>query len=112
MVTTPSEGVFLDIEAMELADGCISSTVPIYIMAQYAKNIEENPILSERYLKKLSKKMLDNWTEIVHNHKQLISEQDLLNAEFSGEYPNNTQMGIDQLRYVYYGYRRRNYPID
>ena len=112
MVTTPSEGVFLDIEAMELADGCISSTVPIYIMAQYAKNIEENPILSESYLKKLSKKMLDNWTEIVHNHKQLIREQDLLNAEFSGEYPSNTQTGVDQLRYVYYGYKRRNYPID
>lgn len=112
MVTTPSEGVFLDIEAMELADGCISSTVPIYIMAQYAKNIEENPILSESYLKKLSKKMLDNWTEIVHNHKQLISEQDLLNAEFSGEYPRHIQSGVDQLRYVYYGYKRRNYPID
>jgi len=112
MVTTPSEGVFLDIEAMELADGCISSTVPIYIMAQYAKNIEENPILSESYLKKLSKKMLDNWTEIVHNHKQLISEQDLLNAEFSGEYPKYIQSGVDQLRYVYYGYKRKNYPID
>lgn len=112
MVTTPSEGVFLDIEAMELADGCISSTVPIYIMAQYAKNIEENPILSESYLKKLSKKMLDNWTEIVHNHKQLISEQDLLNAEFSGEYPKHIQSGVDQLRYVYYGYKRKNYPID
>lgn len=56
--------------------------------------------------------MLDNWTEIVHNHKQLISEQDLLNAEFSGEYPSNTQTGVDQLRYVYYGYKRRNYPID
>jgi hypothetical protein len=112
MVTTPSEGVFLDIEAMELADGCISSTVPIYIMAQYAKNIEENPILSESYLKKLSKKMLDNWTEIVHNHKQLISEQDLLNAEFSGEYPKHIQSGVDQLRYAYYGYKRKNYPID
>lgn len=112
MVTTPSEGVFLDIEAMELADGCISSTVPIYIMAQYAKNIEENPILSESYLKKLSKKMLDNWTEIVHNHKQLISEQDLLNAEFSGEYPKHIQSGVDQLRYVYYGYKRKNHPID
>jgi hypothetical protein len=112
MVTTPSEGVFLDIEAMELADGCISSTVPIYIMAQYAKNVEENPILSESYLKKLSKKMLDNWTEIVHNHKQLISEQDLLNAEFSGEYPKHIQSGVDQLRYAYYGYKRKNYPID
>ena len=81
-------------------------------MAQYAKNIEENPILSESYLKKLSKKMLDNWTEIVHNHKQLISEQDLLNAEFSGEYPKHIQSGVDQLRYVYYGYKRKNHPID
>ncbi len=112
MVMTPTEGVFLDIEAMELADGCISSTVPIYIMAQYAKNVEKDPILSESYLEKLSKKMLDNWTEIVHNYKQLISEQDLLKAEFNGEYPKNTQMGIDHLRYVYYGYRRKNHPVN
>ena len=112
MSVAPDEGVFLDIEAMELVDGCIESSVPIYLIAQYAKCVEHDPLLSESYLKKLSKKMLDNWTEIVHNYKQLISEQDLLKAEFNGEYPKNTQMGIDHLRYVYYGYRRKNHPVN
>ena len=109
MFVTPDEGVFLDIEAMELVDGCISSSVPIYLMAQYTKNIENDPILSERYLKKLSKKMLDNWDKIVHNHKHLIREDDLLKVKFSGEYPKHTQMGVDQMRYVYYGTKRRNH---
>ncbi len=108
MFMTPDEGVFLDIEAMELVDGCISSSVPIYLMAQYTKNIEDDPILSERCLEKLSKKMLDNWNKIVHNHKHLIREDDLLKVEFSGEYPKHTRMGVDQMRYVYYGTKRRN----
>ena len=109
MFTTPDEGVFLDIEAIELVDGCLNSSVPIYVVAQYAKNIENDPILSESYLKKLSKKMLDNWTKIVHNHKHLIGEEDLLKVEFSGEYPKHIQMGVDQMRYVYYGTKRRNH---
>ena len=62
MSVAPDEGVFLDIEVMELVDGCIESSVPIYLMAQYAKCVEHDPLLSESYLKKLSKKMLDNWT--------------------------------------------------
>jgi hypothetical protein len=109
MSVAPDEGVFLDIEAMELVDGCISSSVPLYLMAQYAKNIENDPILSERYLKKLSKKMLDNWNKIVHNHKHLIKEDDLLKVDFSGEYPKHIQKGVYQMRYVYHGSKRRNY---
>ena len=111
MVTTLTEEVFLDIEAMELFDGCMSSSVPIYLMAQYAKNVEENSILSEGGLARLSNKMLDNWTEIVHNYKELITEEDLIESKFSGEFPKNIQNGLDQLRYVYYGYRRKNHPV-
>ena len=45
MSVAPDEGVFLDIEAMELVDGCIESSVPIYLMAQYAKCVEHDPLL-------------------------------------------------------------------
>ena len=109
MYTAPEEGVFLDIEAMELVDGCIESSVPLYIMAQYSKCIEDDPLLSEGYLKKLSKKMLDNWHKIVHNHKHLISEQDLISVEFTGDYPMHIESGVRQMRYVYYGTKRKNY---
>ena len=109
MSVAPDEGVFLDIEAMELVDGCIESSVPIYIMAQYAKCVEHDPLLSESYLKKLSKKMLDNWNKIVHNHKHLISEEDLKNVDFTGDYPKRTEIGVQQMRYVYYGTKRRNH---
>ena len=105
------DGVFLDLEAMELVDGCIHSCVPIYILAKYAEDIENDPILSERYLKNLSKKMLDKWSEMVHNHKHLISESDLKNLAFTGEYPRHTVIGLDQLRAAYYGPKHRRHKI-
>tara|TARA_R110002074_G_scaffold88763_2_gene195469 strand:- start:585 stop:914 length:330 start_codon:yes stop_codon:yes gene_type:complete len=108
MSDTPEE-IFLDMEAMELVDGCISSSVPIFIMAQYAKCVQQDPLISERYLVKLSKKMLDNWSKIVHNHKHLITEEDLRNVEFSGDYPKRTDFGVQQIRYAYYGTKRRNH---
>ena len=108
MLETPDDGVFLDIEVTELVDGCISSSVPIFIMAQYSKCVQQDPLISESCLIKLSKKMLDNWSKIVHNHKHLITEEDLRNVEYSSDYPKRIDIGVQQMRYIYYGTKCRN----
>ncbi|MBD3756095.1 MAG: hypothetical protein IE937_10740 [Gammaproteobacteria bacterium] len=65
----------------------INKSVPWYLMSAYAYYELDDPFLTDASFDALAKFMLENWDEIEHRHKHLITEGDLeagtlLNREF------------------------------
>ena len=88
----------LDKELSDFIRGNINLCVPWYILACYAYYEEDDPILSDGSFDRLTRKMIDNWEDIEHIHKEYIS-LDMLNAStYIGEYPSRAKGGLDALR--------------
>lgn len=92
----------MDIEFIHIIDSDINMAVPLYIMALYSYHESDCPIITDSYFDKLSKKVLDNWVKMVHNHKHKIAiERGRL--KFSGEYPRGIYNGIRSFEEAHYG---------
>ncbi len=72
--------------------------VPYYLMASYAYYEQDDPIFSDSYYDELSKLILKNYDTIEHNHKHLISTDDLEAGSYLGTYPARVIGGLDSLR--------------
>lgn len=88
----------LDKECLDIIDNNPNMMVPWYLMAAYAYYVEDEPILSDSIFDRLSKKMLKEWENIEHMHKEFISEGDLKAGTFLGEYPTRIQGAVKHLR--------------
>ena len=62
---------------MELNNISINRLVPIYLMSSYLYYEHDKNVLDDTQFDYLCKKILDNWDNITHVHKELISRQDL-----------------------------------
>ena len=60
--------------------------------------MEDNPILSDSIFDRLAKKMLSNWEEIQHMHKEFITKADLEAGTFLGKYPSRMKGALTSLR--------------
>lgn len=92
----------MDIEFIHIIDSDINMAVPLYIMALYSYHESDSPIITDSYFGKLSKKVLDNWDKMVHNHKHKIAiEHGRL--KFLGEYPRGIHYGTRSFKEAHYG---------
>lgn len=76
----------------------INMTVPFYLMASYAYYEQDDPIISDHLFDKLAKKLLNNWDEIDHYHKYLLSKDVLEAGSYMGEYPSIVAGALESLR--------------
>ena len=88
----------LDKECLDIVDNNPNMMVPWYLMAAYAYYVEDEPILSDSIFDRLSKKMLKEWENIEHMHKEFITEDDLKAGTFLGEYPTRIEGAVKHLR--------------
>lgn len=88
----------LDKDCLDIIDTNKNMMVPWYIMAAYAYYVDDQPILSDQIFDKLSKKMLKQWDEIDHFHKDYITKDDLEAGTYLGEYPSRVKWAVNHVR--------------
>lgn len=76
----------------------VNMTVPFYLMAAYAYYQEDDPIFSDYFFDNLAQKILKEWDNITHWHKDLLSKGDLEAGSYLGEYPERVKAGLRSLR--------------
>ena len=86
---------------LEIVDGSINMAIPWYIMAAYAYYIDDDPILEDRTFDLLAKKILKDWDEITHLHKDCLTEDMLKSGTYLGEYPTRVKGALKSVRETY-----------
>ena len=59
-----------------------------YLMCSYAYYELDKPLISDTEFDMLAKEILDNWDNIEHMHKYLLTKDMLVAGTYLGEYPN------------------------
>jgi len=59
-----------------------------YLMCSYAYYALDKPLISDTEFDTLAKEILDNWDNIEHMHKHLLTKDMLVAGTYLGEYPN------------------------
>ena len=59
-----------------------------YLMCSYAYYELDNQLISDTEFDMLAKEILDNWDNIEHMHKHLLTKDMLVAGTYLGEYPN------------------------
>ena len=72
--------------------------VPYYLMLSYAYYQQDNPLASDSFYDKLSRKFLKEYDNIEHYHKHLISKDALEAGTFIGTYPSIVEGAVDHFR--------------
>ena len=67
-------------------------------MASYAYYEQDDPILSDGMYDRLARRLLENFEEIEHMHKHLITEDDLrAGSLLIDEYPSIVKGAVDNI---------------
>ena len=74
--------------------------VPWYLMSAYAYYVEDDPIISDNVYDRLAKRLLENFDNIEHQHKHLISKEQLEAGTYLGEYPSMIKGAVKELRTI------------
>ena len=69
-----------------------------YLMCAYAYYVEDRPLISDSDFDKLAKDILDNYDNIEHVHKHLVTKEDLKAGTYLGEYPGIVQGAVKSYR--------------
>lgn len=85
----------------DLVDDSINMLVPWYLMAAYAYYVEDDPILEDRDFDLLAKKILKDWDEIEHIHKDYLSKDMLKAGTYMGDYPSRIEGALQSVRHSY-----------
>lgn len=87
-----------DAHADKIIENNINMAVPYYLMASYAYYVQDDPIFTDGFYDGLAKKILDNWDNITHRHRDVLSKDDLAAGSFLGEYPSIVEGALRSLR--------------
>jgi len=98
-----AEDDLLDIEYLDMIDSDLNAVIPLYLMALYSYYESDSPIISDKYFSKMTKKILDNWDKIVHNHKHLLSNTNRDGLKFEGTYPKQIHNAVRSFKEAHYG---------
>lgn len=85
----------------DLVDDSINMSIPWYLMAAYAYYIEDDPILEDRDFDLLAKKILKDWDEIEHIHKEYLTKDMLEAGTYMGDYPSRIEGALQSVRHSY-----------
>ena len=85
----------------EICDNNINMMIPWYLMAAYAYYEQDDPILEDSTFDRLAKKILKDWNEIEHFHKEYLTIDMLEASTFIGEYPNRIKGAVDEIKHTY-----------
>ena len=69
--------MLFDVHSIKAGTANVNLYVPWYLMAAYAYYVEDDPIISDAVFDGMAKKMLEEWENITHQHKNLITVDDL-----------------------------------
>ena len=72
--------------------------IPWFLMSSYAYYEENNPIFSDYFFDNLTRDMIEYWNELKHQHKHLISLDDLSAGTYMGYYPPIVIGALKELR--------------
>ena len=86
---------------IEICDDSINMNVPWYIMAAYAYYVDDDPILEDSTFDRLAKKILKEWDEITHRHKEYLNKDMLEAGTYIGEYPPQIEGALKSVRESY-----------
>lgn len=93
--------MIIENHADEKISSSLDMALPYYLMASYAYYEESDPIFSDDYYDNLAKKILDNWDNIQHYHKNLLNKDMLKAGTFIGEYPSIVKDALKNMRECY-----------
>lgn len=85
----------------EICDDSINMTVPWYLMASYAYYVQDDPILEDHVYDTLAKRILAEWDNIDHHHKNLLNKDMLEAGTFMGDYPPQIKGAVGSVREAY-----------
>jgi len=85
----------------ETIDANINMVVPWYLMAAYAYYVEDNPIIEDSTFDRMAKKILQEWDNITHRHKEYLDHSMLEAGTYLGEYPPQIEGALQSVRHTY-----------
>jgi|TARA_R100001463_G_scaffold59563_2_gene111868 hypothetical protein len=91
--------MMIDKIMQEVTDGNVNMMVPWYLMTSYAYYVEDDPLVSDGAFDRLTKKMIKEWDNIEHFHKDHIKIDDLKAGTFLGEYPSRVPDAVKDIRH-------------
>ena len=71
-------------------------------MAAYAYYVEDDPIMSDWDFDKLACTLLEEYDRIEHQHKHLVTKEDLKAGTYLGEYPEIVKGALNNYRRAIY----------
>ena len=77
--------------------------ISMYLIMSYTYYVEDDPIMGDWQFDLLAKWLLENWDDLAHPHKHLITEDDLKAGTFLGEYPLQVKVAANHMRRYVYG---------
>jgi NAD-dependent DNA ligase len=69
-----------------------------YLMCAYAYYVEDDPLISDSEFDQLGKDILQNYDNIEHMHKHLVTKKDLEAGTYLGEYPGLVKGAVRHYR--------------
>lgn len=70
----------------------------MYLMAAYAYYVEDDPIMGDWHFDMLAKELLEDYDNIEHIHKHLVSKDDLRAGTYLGQYPEMVKGALNSYR--------------
>ena len=69
-------------------------------MCSYAYYVEDKPLISDGEFDELAKWLLENYDNVEHMHKDLVTKGDLEAGTFLGKYPNMVKGAVRSYRKI------------
>lgn len=73
-----------------------------FVISTYAKSEKNDELISDDMMRRLQKKLVDNWDDLCHNLKQYI-HMDHEGKYVVSEYPKRVDLYYKQMREIYVG---------
>jgi hypothetical protein len=85
-----------------IVDHNANMLVPHYLMACYAYYVMDNPIISDELFDHMTKRLIKEWHDVTHWHKEHITMDDLVaGTGFAISYPVRTRCAAERLSYMH-----------
>lgn len=86
---------------VDIVDSNPNMMIPWYIMASYAYYVQDDPLISDNVFDRMSKKLLEQWDEVKHFHKDYLNRDMVRAGTYLGDYPSRVKDAVEQVRKTY-----------